>query len=85
MRMVVVSSAPSAAHAGGMRTRPAAPAIDKVVRNRRRDCFIGIETSHPSVSRLQLAFELVEEAPIGVFGENVIRAQLDQTRFVKAQ
>src|SRR5437016_323149 len=36
-------------------------------------------------SCLQLAFEFVEEAPISVFGEDLLRARLDQSRFVKAQ
>ena len=45
MRTLVVSGVPSAACASGTRTTPAAPAIEKVVRNRRRDCCIGIETS----------------------------------------
>src|SRR5215831_10817871 len=35
--------------------------------------------------RLQLVFEVVEEAPIGVFGEDLVWCRFDQTRLVKAQ
>src|SRR6266481_9461164 len=43
-RTVVVSRAPSAASARGVRTRPAAPATASVLRKRRRVCIIDIGT-----------------------------------------
>lgn len=42
---VVVSSGPSAARACGAQTRPAGPASERVVRNRRRVCIAAIGTS----------------------------------------
>src|SRR6516165_7008890 len=38
-----------------------------------------------SGSRLQLAFELVEEAPIRAVGNNLVGARLDHTSFVQPQ
>ena len=58
------------AGARGARRRLAAPAIATVVIKRRR---VGVACigNLPILlrSRLQLAFEFVEEAPIGVFGD----------------
>src|SRR5262249_12504613 len=34
---------------------------------------------------LQLALEFVEEAPVGVFGDHVLRGRLDETRLAHAQ
>src|SRR6266478_6416619 len=36
-------------------------------------------------SRLHLAFELVQEAPIGALGDDLLRARLDEARFVQTQ
>src|SRR6266478_4368015 len=36
-------------------------------------------------SRLQLAFELVQEAPIGALGDDLLRARFDEARFTHAQ
>src|SRR6266851_4332632 len=69
---VVVSRGPSAAAAG--RTRPAAPAIERVVRKRRRVCVIGIGTLPLSGrSCPQLAFELVQKAPIRAVDDYLMR------------
>src|SRR6516165_865690 len=67
---LVISGTPSAAGALGMPTRPAAAAPAAVVRKRRRDCSI-VTGNLPSGSRLQLAFELVKEAPIGAFRDDL--------------
>src|SRR4029077_11624081 len=77
-RTVVVSRSPSAASARGARMRPAAPANEIVVRKQRRVCVVDIG-SLPLLqrSRLQLAFELVEEAPICAVGDDLLRARLD--------
>src|SRR5882724_835262 len=82
-RTVVVSSLPSAACACHGETKSSAPAEIMAVRKRRRVCLIGIETSYPRGSRLQLAFELVEEAPIGAVGDDLLRARLDEPHFVQ--
>src|SRR5467141_3238350 len=36
-------------------------------------------------SRLQLAFELVQEAPIGVVGDDLLRARFDKAHVAQAQ
>jgi hypothetical protein len=82
---VVVSRGPSAATDGGMQTKLAALANERVVRKRRRVCVAGIEASLFFRSPLQLAFELVQEAPVGAVGDQLVRARLDQTRFVQPQ
>ena len=79
-------AAPSRPEFVGVWRSPAAPASERVVRKRRRVCIIAIGSLRSvSCSRLQLALEFVEEAPIGVFGEDLVRVRFDQTRFVKAQ
>src|SRR6266446_2705582 len=83
-RTVVVSSAPSAACNGGAWSRPAAPANERVVKNRRRVWVIGIRVPPCQRLCLQLAFELVQEAPIGAVGDDLLRARLDEARFVQA-
>src|SRR6516225_1851589 len=35
--------------------------------------------------RLQLAFKLVEKAPVGTIGDDLLRARFDQAHFVEAQ
>ena len=42
---------------------------------------------HPSSesSRLQLAFEFIEETPIGMFRDELLRAGLDQPCFMQSQ
>src|SRR5690242_3593237 len=85
-RTVVVSRAPSAAAAGGARRRPAAPASERPVRKPRRVCVLGIKSLPPfGFLGLQLEFELVEEAPIRVLGDELLRGGVDQPRLVQAQ
>src|ERR1700746_173865 len=85
-RTAVVSSASSAASAGTGRSKAAAPANESVVRKLRRVCIIGIVVLPPSQgSRLQLAFELVQKAPIRAVGDDLVRARLDQARLVQPQ
>src|SRR6516162_4535169 len=84
-RTVVVSSTPSAARNGGPRTRPAAPANERVVKNCRRVWVTGIRVPPCQRLCLQLAFELVQEPPIGALGDDLLRARLDDSRFVQAQ
>src|SRR5438105_12047679 len=81
-RIAVISGGASAASTRGGRTRLAAPASEAVARNRRRVHIILIEVL---LSRLQLAFELVEKSPIGTLGDELLRARLYQPRFVQAQ
>src|ERR1700730_9351788 len=82
---VVVSSGASVANAGGARMRPAAPASERVARKRRRVCIVGIGNLPFFRSRLQLAFELVEETLIGFFSDDLLRIRLDQARFIQPQ
>ena len=56
-RSLVTSGGPSAAQAGPPRSKPAAPANDRVARKRRRVCIVGIGNS-PCVSRLCLQLAL---------------------------
>src|SRR6516164_5486480 len=85
-RTVVVSSDPSAAATRGTCRRPAAPAKATLLMNRRRVCVIGIGNLPVLLcSRLQLAFELVQEAPIGAVGNDPLRSGLDQTGFAQAK
>src|SRR4029077_1844536 len=84
-RTVVVSSAPSAAGTGGARRRTVPPAIDTVARKRRRGWVITIGSLSLPRSRLQLAFELVQETPIGAVGDDLVRARLDHAGLVQAQ
>src|SRR5262245_61543019 len=86
-RTVVVSSPPSAARDGDARTRPAAPANDSVVRNRRRVCVIAIGSlphTGPRL-RLQLSLQLVEETPIGVLCDELLRGVLDHSQLAHPQ
>src|SRR5215471_9652190 len=78
MRTVVISGAPSAASARRARTRPVTLANERaVVRKRRRVCVIGIGNLPFLLrSRLQLAFDLVQKAPIGAFGDDLLRTAL---------
>src|SRR6516225_2208431 len=85
MRTVVVSGAPSPASARGGRSRPAAPAIDKLVRKRRRVCVNVMNVLPRCASRLQLAFELVKKAPIGAVGDDLLWRSFDCAVFAKAQ
>src|SRR6516164_11792669 len=80
-RTVVVSSDPSAAATRGTCRRPAAPAKATLLMNRRRVCVIGIG----NLPVLLLAFELVQEAPIGAVGNDPLRSGLDQTGFAQAK
>src|SRR5262252_818001 len=81
---VVVSGGRSTASACLKRTSPAAPASDTVVRKRRRVGII-VMASLASRSRLQLAFELVEEAPIRALGDDLVGARLDQTGLMQTE
>src|SRR6516225_3256568 len=81
-RTVAVSSGLSAASdCRARRKAAAAPATDIVARKLRRVCVI---VCLPHL-RLQLAFELVQETPIGIFGDDLLRARLDHADFVQAK
>src|SRR5215470_76668 len=56
MRSEVVSGGPLAACARGVRTRPAAPADERVVRKRRRVCISGIGSPAYAGSTLSLCY-----------------------------
>src|SRR5690349_18301151 len=85
MRTVVVSRAPSSpASASGARTRPTALTADNVVRKRRRLCIIGIKVSCQH-SRLQLAFDFVQETPICTFGDDFLWGRFDQPGLMQPQ
>src|SRR5215469_6572404 len=85
-RTEVVSGGPSSASASGGSTRPTTPAIDMAVKKRRRVWIIGIKVflSLLCRSRFQFAFELVQEPPISVLGDDLLRGRFGQTGFVKA-
>src|SRR5271165_892322 len=85
-RIAVVSSGASAPSARSGRRKPVAPANATPPRKRRRVCIIAIGNL-PSRwrSRLQLAFELVQEPPIRPIGDDLLRAGLDHPGFVQAQ
>src|ERR1700750_1718363 len=83
-RTVVVSGGASWANDWDTPSRPAAPADETVVRNRRRLCVMCMRTSLQSSatviapsSSLQLAFELVEETPICCVGNDLVGARFD--------
>src|SRR6516162_18741 len=82
-RTEVVSSGPSAARAGG-RSNAAAPIPERPARTRRRVSIIGI-VSLTVCSRLQLAFQLIEKAPIGAVGDDFLRGRLDEPGVTHAQ
>src|SRR3984893_4478617 len=85
-RREVVSRPSSAASDRGAWTRLAVPAIDRVVRKRRRVCAVGIgNPPFPLRSRLQLAFELVQKAPIRAVGDYLLRGRLDEAHLVEPQ
>src|SRR5215469_5950533 len=85
-RTAVVSRAASAASTRGARTRLPAPASDNAVKKWRRVCFISTaKPPFPCSSRLQLAFDLVEKAPIGAVGDDLLRARFYETRLAHAQ
>src|SRR5215472_484061 len=84
-RTEVISGSPSAARGGCARKKPAAPAVDNPARKWRRVCANDIGSLPFSWLCLQLAFELVEEAPIGAVGNDLLRARLDEAGFVHAQ
>src|SRR5262249_39846163 len=84
IRMAVVSRVSSAANAGGACMTLATLAIAAVARNRRRLCLVSIEVSL-SWSPLQLAFQLVQQAPIGTLGDDRVRVGLDHAGFVQSQ
>jgi hypothetical protein len=83
-RTVVVSRDPSAAGVRGAPRRLAEPANDRVVRNRRRVCSIGIGCLQLVWrSRLQLAFDLVQKAPVRAIGNDLLRGALDRAEIVQ--
>src|SRR6516162_930289 len=82
-RTEVVSSGPSAARAGG-RSNAAAPIPERPARTRRRVSIIGI-VSLTVCSPLQLAFKLVEETPVGVFGDHLVWGRFDEPGVAHAQ
>src|ERR1700751_2431916 len=79
-RTEVISGGGSAAPARGYRRKPATPVADSAPRTRRRVCIVDIVKSSLRVrhSRLQLAFQLVQKAPIASVGDNLLRGRLDQ-------
>src|SRR6476620_6930677 len=91
-RTVVVSGGASWANDWDKPSRPAAPADETVVRNRRRLCVMCMTTSlefsaraiAPS-SSLELALELVEEAPVGRLRNELVRRRLNHAGFAQAQ
>ena len=84
-RTVGVSGACSSADDDGARRRPAPPAKDDVARKRRRDGLIVISTfSFRESSRLQLALELIQKAPIGAVGNYLLRTRIDHADFVQS-
>src|SRR6516164_6761980 len=82
-RTVVVSRRASAASTPGAASAPA-PANPIADSTRRRLSVIGIVNSFPP-SRLQLAFDLVEEMPVGAVGDDLLRARFDEARFAEAK
>src|SRR6516162_10149879 len=87
-RTAVVSRAPSKANACGASARAEVPAIARaLVRKRRRVSLIGILKTSLCFrrSRLQLAFQLVEEAPIRTLGDDLLRGGLDYAGLAQQQ
>src|SRR5262245_10982680 len=88
-RIVVVSGGPSSVRDCPAPTGPpAAPAAASPARKSRRFCLICIWKPPVSVPRpplldlrLQLALELVEEAPVGALGEERVGARADKADF----
>ena len=71
---------------------PAAPANDALARKSRRHWMICIEASSvqsearaPDCSCLQLALELVEEAPVGALGDELVGGGRDHPRLVQPE
>src|SRR5215510_11592433 len=87
--ILVVSGGGSAATGLGRRPRsPAVPASVSPPRNlrrlNRRACWILMGTSLPPLP-LQLLLQLIEEAPVGALGDELLRAALDHASLVQAQ
>ena len=79
-------AAPPRRALAGAAARPTAPASDAVV----REAAAGLHHRHRkppllAASRLQLAFELVQEPPVGAVGDDLLRARLDHADLVQAQ
>src|SRR6516225_10299550 len=84
MRTVVVSRGPSAVSARRVPITLVAPAAAIPPRKPRR-VWISAIARLPLGSRLQLAFEFVQETPIGIFGDDLLRGRFDKPRFTHAQ
>src|SRR6516165_7385597 len=91
-RTVVVSGGASWANDWDKPSRPAAPADETAVRNRRRLCVMCMRTSLESSARaiapsssLELALELVEEAPVGCVGDHFVGREFDHAGFAQPQ
>src|SRR6478672_3613963 len=91
-RTVVVSGGASWANDWDKPSTPAAPADETVVRNRRRLCVMCMTTSLEFSARaiaptssLELALELVEEAPVGRLRNELVRRRLNHAGFAQAQ
>src|SRR6516162_6225143 len=94
-RTVVVSGGGSAANELGPAKRHAAPADESAARKRRRLCVnfmlasvpleSGPVNTSPASSSLQLALELVEEAPVGALRDDLTGRRLDHARLVQSQ
>src|SRR4051794_23014713 len=84
-RTVVVSGGPSSASVGTLPSRRAVPATDVATKSRRL-CIMAIaDLLVARRSHLQLAFQLVQEAPVGSVSDDLLRARLDQARVLHAQ
>src|SRR6516162_7692273 len=79
-RTEVVSRASSPASSRRGRTRFTVVASEAVVRNRRRVYIIAPKVFR---SRLQLAFDLVQKAPVRAIGNDLLRRALDRTQIVQ--
>src|SRR5215472_10192382 len=82
-RTDVVSGGPSAARAG-VRNIAAVPMLESAARKRRL-VWISAIASLPPFSCLQLALNLVQEAPIRSVGDDLLRARFDEPHFVQAK
>src|SRR5215468_638328 len=83
--MVVVSSGSSTALTRGAAITPATPAAASPLIKRRLAIIAIRDLPARWASRLQLAFEFVEEAPFCAVGNDLLRVRFDHADFVQAQ
>src|SRR5437764_5211228 len=84
-RTVVVSGGGWARAGAAEQTRPVAPAAESPARKRRRLCKLVMKYFLSCSSSLQFALEFVEEAPVGVAGNELIRGLFDYAQFTQPQ